>query len=294
MRGWLAHPGGVKDLAFGAGGRLLLSAGADGRVRLWDVQAGGMRKGDWELSGARSVRFTPDGRQLVVGRTEIGVTVIDPARDRWRLVARGNYFGDVALDADGRSIFWCTDGFGTATLRQTAIDTKRGRDLQDFTTFCECFLAVSPDGSTLACGTFLETYLFEAATGQHVGRLADDGVVTAVAFSPDGGRLAVAVEGREQTWDVQLWAPATASRLRRLSAHSGRVWGLAFMPDGRGLLSGGEDGAVKLWDATTGEERSSMDWGTGPLKALAVAPDGLTAAAGGEDGRIVLWDLGDA
>ena len=30
--------------------------------------------------------------------------------------------------------------------------------------------------------------------------------------------------------------------------HEGRVWDLAFTPDGTNLVSGGDDGAVLIWD----------------------------------------------
>jgi WD40 repeat protein len=67
----------------------------------------------------------------------------------------------------------------------------------------------------------------------------------AVAFSPDGRILAVAVEQAVQLWDV-----ATASRLTSLEGHEGKVNCLAYSPDGTRLASGSSDRTVRLWDVT--------------------------------------------
>jgi hypothetical protein len=68
--------------------------------------------------------------------------------------------------------------------------------------------------------------------------------VFAVAFHPDGTRLAAA--GRDGA--VWLWDLARAEAVVRLPGHKGYVWSLAFNPDGTTLASGSEDATVRLWD----------------------------------------------
>ena len=68
--------------------------------------------------------------------------------------------------------------------------------------------------------------------------------VFAVAFHPDGTRLATA--GRDRA--VLLWDLATGQEVARLQGHTSYVWSLAFSPDGATLASGSGDFTVRLWD----------------------------------------------
>jgi WD40 repeat protein len=68
--------------------------------------------------------------------------------------------------------------------------------------------------------------------------------VFAVAFHPDGRRLATA--GRDRA--VWLWDLARGEEVARLPGHTSYVWSLAFSPDGATLVSGSGDFTVRLWD----------------------------------------------
>jgi WD40 repeat protein len=81
------------------------------------------------------------------------------------------------------------------------------------------------------------------------------------------------------------------AKLGVLEGHVGPVSGVAFCPDGRGLLSVGWDGIARLWDGRVGRMNTAYQWELGRLLSLAIAPDGMTAAAGAEGGMMVVWDL---
>ena len=112
----------------------------------------------------------------------------------------------------------------------------------------------------------------------------------AVAFSPDGKRLAVATGAGIWMYDGQTYRELTL-----LTGHTDVVRTVAFSPDGKKLASGGSDHTVKLWDLTTG---NVITFGAhrrvgheASVESIAFSPDGRTLASGAADMTIKLWDI---
>jgi WD40 repeat protein len=69
------------------------------------------------------------------------------------------------------------------------------------------------------------------------------GVVSEVAFSPDGKRLATASFDKT----VKVWDATTGQELLTLRGHSDLVNSVVFSPDGKRLASASPDGTVQIY-----------------------------------------------
>ena len=158
-------------------------------------------------------------------------------------------------------------------------------------------VAFRPDGGALLiAGMDGMAHVLSMEDGQRT--LARDvaGVVTGVAWSPDGRRAALLLpfDRRVVILDVEAGQPSL--ELSYSDGPAPPILGFeefgtpAFSPDGSLLAAPVPGHAVALWDAVTGERLATFTGHAHEATSVAFSPNGARLVSGAIDGSVLVWD----
>lgn len=267
--------------------------GGGGFIFQWNV-ASGRRTGIIDLghhraNAAYAATHLPDGNRIMSVGEKGDCFVWEIGSGKKLKTFTGHKWGirSLALHKNGRLAL--TGGIDIdGTLQYLDIETSTQlRRFDGFSSGIYC-LALSPDGRKAAtAGDGVRVIDLEAGTVDH-HLFAGEGRTLAVAWSPDGKRLAAG--GRDnfiRVFDTSnLAAPPLA-----FAAHNGHVYCLTWSLDGTKIISGGFDHLVRIFDSGTGRLLRRLAGHTDLVKCLALSPNGKMLATGGFDGLTIVWDL---
>lgn len=110
--------------------------------------------------------------------------------------------------------------------------------------------------------------------------------VLALAWSPDGGRIAAAGHGHVQVWDATTGRNSVTYR-----GHSYYVYAVAWSPCGQLIASAGYDGQVHVWEAASGHQVLTYFGHAGRMvQAIGWCADGRHLVSYGHDRAVHTWD----
>jgi WD40 repeat protein len=150
-------------------------------------------------------------------------------------------------------------------------------------------LALSPDGETMASGSFDGSVrLWDRATGkQRLCLKPGFGEARSVAFALPRPLLACG----GANGNVVIADTESGRTVMVLHGHTAAVTSVAFARNGRLLVSGSNDGTARIWDTTTWKTRVVL-----PVHVkrgvwtVAFSPDDTLLAIGSDDGAARLWN----
>jgi WD40 repeat protein len=272
------HQGWVNWIDLSADGKWLASGGEDHQVIIWDASTfEKVRVLNEHRTGVTAVAFSPNSKRLLTASTPGDYRTVIWEVDGWHKLAEcseGMTWGQFLFLDNDRAMF--AGGY--------VYDVKTGKHIDQLPPggnygqlYAKGTRLISIDGVGLVQfrDTANRSVIGSVRAHQFHGRAA--------IVSPDERLAATGAE------DIVLWDVATQTKLLRLS-YTAEVWGLAFSPDGRWLVSSHNDGAILLWDMKERELTANFNEHSGSVRAVAFSGNGALLASVSEDRSVIVWD----
>jgi hypothetical protein len=280
--------------------RFILSGSRKESATLWDIStAVGVRTFRAPRGAAGEplfVSFSPDSRYAVAGGEGVKVWSIATGQEE-RTLGKGQVQA-LAWSPDGRQLL-SAGGYAPITLW----DWDNGGAIWETNKKEPRYVlsaAISPDGRYMLVGGERDGFvvLSELGTGRFLktiqadkGNVVKNKLVTSIAFSPDGKRVATAgIDCNIRIWDVPTLNPGP--NIDNVCSNS--VFSVVFSPDGKFVLSGDwNDGMIKVWELATGvlirTIAAHSDSSFFGVRSLEFSRDGKFLVSGG-DASTRIWD----
>jgi RNA polymerase sigma factor (sigma-70 family) len=259
-------------------GKALAVATPDGRgILLLDPERGTVTRTLTHQNVVYAAAFSPDGKRLAAGGYDSTggkyfgrIWEVATGKELRRFDNDRAALRTLAFSPDGKTI---AGGGDDGRLRLWDADTGQLRRAFDPNGGRIRSVAFAPNGQTVAAAG-ASVRLYDPATGKE--RLRIDRKALGLHFTADGKILTAAVAGTIERWDT-----ATGRTLTPQEAGDSAVDQILVTPDGRRVLTRGQEGEAHLWDTRTGAHlrRIEVAWQC----RMALSPDG----------RYLVWPVTD-
>lgn len=253
----------IQSLLFSPDGKLLAAVGGTparfGEVQIWDVPSRQLKRSvtvsNDTLFGAS---FSPDGSTLAFGCADntIRLISVETGKEILKLTHHDNWVFGTIFSMDGKRLV--SVGRDRA-LKLTEVAT--GSFLENLNSLkgeLDCIARHPKKDWVIVGGEDRIPYLYtlNRPRALRVGEEStlirqfdrQEGSILAVAFRPDGQRVAVGGAASE----VNVYDTEGGQKISTLSGHEGGIYSIAFHPKGDQIITGGFDGSLRIYEAETG------------------------------------------
>ncbi len=257
-------------------GLTLVAGGPGPTINRYDPQTGEKLQpfADVELGEGQSLvgamRFTPNGRTLVISLNDGDVLVFDYPSGELLMTLEGHVAAVIGMDitSDGRYLV-------TASFDGKAIvwDLSDKTMVTEYTGHELWVLGVTftpDDQRVLSASADKTVQVWDPLIGEPQRVITATGPVGTIQITPDGKYvLAAMVDGAANIWDAESW------EVRRVfPAHASGSWGSALSADGTRWVTAGFEGSAKVWDIPSGEPVATLYGHQGNVTVVEISPDG--------------------
>jgi WD40 repeat protein len=257
----------LESLTFSKDGTLLAACGGAvsefGEIQVWDVakreQTRSLRAGTDSLYG---VALSADNQRVAAGGSDklVRVFALSDGKEIMRCDNHIDWVFGAAFTNDGERL-------ATVSRDKAAklIEIKTGRLIDDINRSRDALICLTrhPKDDLIATGG-AEGKIRLFKMEPRGGRLSEgddkensfvrefepmSSPIQAIAFSPDGTRIACSGESGE----VRVFKTENGQRGAQIKGGPGPVFTLSFTSDGKQLAAAGSDGTIRIFDAEKGE-----------------------------------------
>lgn len=289
----LGHEASVSMAVFSPDGRLIVTASRDRTARVWDAQTGQEIARLRGHEGAVSTALFSRDVQWVVTASEDRTARVWGATTGRQVAVLGGHEAEV-----GTATF-SPDGLRVVTASQDTTarvwDATTGRQLlvlRGHTSWVTTAV-FSPDGQQIVTsGNDATTYVWDANTGAKVyalpGRYTE---VSHAAYSSDSSdqKLLATVDSLGR---IRVWETSTGKQVAVIyAADQMIVWSASLSPDGRWVVTAGEDATARVWALDGGGAKAVFRGHAARVNSAAFSPDGRWVSTVSDDGSARIWTI---
>lgn len=309
------HKGIITSVAISPDGKKLASASLDNYIMLWDIitckclaklEKPSLMKGAFkydlqdglideiDFAGFNSVVFSSNGEIVLAAGCDATIYAWDISSMKciakmsnddihWHITYATFKTSTMEIISSG---YFYDAGLAVWSLDNSRIISNVSDSDESY------YVSMSPDGRFIASAHqgYVEVLNSETQQREFVleSSIKDSAYLdkAMAIFSPDGSQIAFSLLDC-----IHIWNFKTHKLLMVIKNNGQKINCIAYMPDGKHIISGGVDKIVSLWDLSNGECIRQLKGHASTINTITVSEDGSCIYSAGNDYTIKAWNI---